>query len=137
MRPFFISYDLPVGPAEDVFKEAARRFNAAFTSVQEGRAVAETAEVFLVLREIRRPSTKGVQVKYDSKKNFLGIDCPLQVHTLENEASSVVESLAITMSKALSVAQDYCAVRCVPVDFGNIVGIIEQVVRAERGKTDA
>ncbi|WP_233259275.1 hypothetical protein, partial [Rubrivivax albus] len=137
VRPFLISYDLPVAPPEDAVKAAARRFNAAFDSTQASSPQGTDTEVFLVLREVRGPLQASVRIKYDRRRNLLGIDCPLKVHVLEKDANSVLESLAITLSNALSMAKGYCAQGPCSVDFESILCTINQVVQAERGKADA
>jgi hypothetical protein len=135
MRRAFISWDLPVAPAEGAFTSAAAEFNAALA--QLAPSAHGTANLFLVLREVRGTSPKTVQVSYDAEHNTVGIDCPLQVHVFEPNTQSVVASLAATLTAAINTAEAYCSRNSVSFNAAEIVQVIASVALAHNARSDA
>src|SRR5687768_3081577 len=128
MQRALISWDLPVAPAEGAFTSAAAEFNAAFAKLAPSGG--GTANLFIVLREVRGAVPKRVQVSYDAERNTVGIDCPLPVHVFEPNTQSVVASLAVTVSAAISTADAYCNANAISFDPAEIVQTIASVARA-------
>lgn len=103
----FITSDLPIAPAEDAFKQAARRLNSIF--LEKIGASDISAKVFIVLREFRGRGGNHIKIGWHPDKKTIGINLPLRVDVFcpgtNTVAASLVASLRVALVEACAYAQ--------------------------------